>query len=39
MWVIYANTADGDFDYLPNKLKWVRKEQGENRFFQSFYPW
>jgi hypothetical protein len=28
---------DGDFDYLPNKLKWVRKEQGENRFFHSFY--
>lgn len=28
---------DGDFDYLPNKLRWVRKEQGENRFFQSFY--
>lgn len=28
---------DGDFDYLPNKLRWVRKEQGENRFFHSFY--
>lgn len=28
---------NGDFDYLQTKLKWVRKEQGENRFFQSFY--
>ena len=28
---------DGDFDYLQRKLKWVRKEQGENRFFKSFY--
>ena len=28
---------DGDFDYLPRKLEWVRKEQGENRFFNSFY--
>ena len=27
----------GDVDYLQNKLKWVRKEQGEDRFFQSFY--
>ena len=28
---------DGDFDYLQSKLKWVRKEQGEDRFFKSFY--
>ena len=28
---------DGDFDYLQRKLKWVRKEQGEDRFFKSFY--
>lgn len=28
---------DGDFDYLQHKLKWVRKEQGEDRFFKSFY--
>ena len=28
---------NGDFDYLQHKLQWVRKEQGENRFFQSFY--
>lgn len=28
---------DGDFDYLQHKLKWVRQEQGENRFFKSFY--
>ena len=26
-----------DFDYLRHKLEWVRKEQGENRFFKSFY--
>ena len=26
-----------DFDYLRHKLEWVRKEQGENRFFDSFY--
>ena len=26
-----------DFDYLRHKLEWVRKEQGENRFFNSFY--
>ena len=24
-------------DYLQDKLKWVRKEQGEDRFFQTFY--
>ena len=28
---------DLDFDYLRNKLDWVRREQGENRFFKSFY--
>ena len=28
---------DGDYDYLQHKLKWVRKEQGEDRFFKSFY--
>lgn len=28
---------DGDFDYLQHKLKWVRKEQGEDHFFKSFY--
>lgn len=28
---------DGDFDYLQRKLKWVRREQGEDRFFKSFY--
>ena len=28
---------DEDFDYLQSKLKWVRKEQGEDRFFKSFY--
>ncbi len=28
---------DLDFDYLRNKLRWVRSEQGENRFFKSFY--
>ncbi|MDE7440716.1 MAG: Eco57I restriction-modification methylase domain-containing protein [Muribaculaceae bacterium] len=26
-----------DKDYLRNKLNWVRQEQGENRFFSSFY--
>lgn len=26
-----------DFNYLRNKLNWVRQEQGENRFFKSFY--
>jgi len=26
-----------DHDYLRNKLNWVRQEQGENRFFKSFY--
>jgi len=28
---------DTDHDYLRNKLNWVRQEQGENRFFKSFY--
>lgn len=28
---------NGDPDYLQHKLQWVRKEQGEDRFFQSFY--
>lgn len=28
---------DGDMDYLQKKLSWVRKEQGEDRFFQTFY--
>lgn len=27
----------GNVNYLQDKLKWVRKEQGEDRFFQSFY--
>lgn len=26
-----------DFDYLRHKLEWVRTEQGENRFFNTFY--
>ena len=26
-----------DFNYLRNKLNWVRQQQGENRFFKSFY--
>lgn len=26
-----------DVDYLRNKLNWVRQEQGENRFFKTFY--
>lgn len=26
-----------DFDYLRHKLEWVRQEQGENKFFGSFY--
>lgn len=26
-----------DHDYLRHKLQWVQQEQGENRFFQSFY--
>ena len=28
---------DGNTDYLREKLAWVRREQGEDRFFQSFY--
>lgn len=28
---------DGNVDYLQHKLKWVQKEQGEDRFFKSFY--
>lgn len=28
---------DGDVDYLQHKLKWVQKEQGEDRFYKSFY--
>ena len=28
---------NGDFDYLRHKLEWVRREQGEDRFFHSFY--
>ncbi len=28
---------DADHSYLRNKLNWVRQEQGENRFFKSFY--
>ena len=28
---------DGNFNYLKDKLEWVRKEKGENRFFKSFY--
>lgn len=28
---------DLDFDYLRHKLRWVSREQGENRFFSSFY--
>lgn len=28
---------DANVNYLQDKLKWVRKEQGEDRFFQSFY--
>lgn len=24
-------------DYLQDKLKWIRREKGENRFFKSFY--
>lgn len=26
-----------DHDYLRHKLQWVQQEQGENRFFKSFY--
>ena len=28
---------NGDFDYLRHKLEWVKREQGEDRFFDSFY--
>ncbi len=28
---------DNNKNYLQDKLKWVRKEQGEDRFFQTFY--
>lgn len=28
---------DGNFDYLQEKLKWVQRERGENRFFKTFY--
>ncbi len=28
---------DGNVNYLREKLEWVRKEQGEDRFFGSFY--
>lgn len=28
---------DFDHDYLRHKLQWVQQEQGENRFFKSFY--
>lgn len=28
---------NGDFDYLRHKLEWVKREQGENHFFHSFY--
>ena len=28
---------DGNTNYLREKLAWVRREQGEDRFFQSFY--
>lgn len=28
---------DQDTDYLANKLRWVREEQGADRFYQSFY--
>lgn len=28
---------DQDTDYLGNKLLWVRSEQGQDRFYQSFY--
>lgn len=28
---------DGNFDYLQEKLKWVQRERGENRFFNTFY--
>ena len=28
---------DGNFDYLQEKLEWVQRERGENRFFKTFY--
>ena len=28
---------DGDPDYLRNKLKYVQKQKGENKFYKSFY--
>lgn len=28
---------DGNFDYLQEKLGWVQRERGENRFFKTFY--
>ena len=28
---------DGNFDYLQEKLAWVQRERGENRFFKTFY--
>lgn len=28
---------NGDFDYLRHKLEWVKREQGDNHFFHSFY--
>ena len=28
---------DNDTDYLRNKLNWVQKEEGEDRFYSSFY--
>ena len=28
---------DGNFDYLQEKLRWVQRERGENRFFKTFY--
>mgnify|MGYP000402830125 CR=1 FL=1 len=29
---------DGNFDYLQEKLRWVQRERGENRFFQDLLP-
>lgn len=28
---------NSDVDYLQNKLRWVKRERGENRFYDSFY--
>ena len=28
---------DGNFDHLQEKLRWVQRERGENRFFKTFY--